>query len=502
MIADRLLRARWLGATLLVAPVLCSPALVACGSKPPPPAVVAVAPPPPAPPPPPVAPAPPDPSVFDAEGWVPVSPEDPQLGSRLALVTLVEFGDFQCPFTQRAQATMAQLMDNYGPDQLRIVWKNLPLPFHEKAQGTAEAAEGVRALAGNDAFWRFHDIVFRNQGELSPDVLATWAERAGVTRIAELKAGLAAHTWKAKVDSDAALAHTGGVSGTPGFLVEGELLSGAQPYDRFKAAVDAQLARAQAKLASGTPREQLYSVISNENKTAHALAKPETPDVVAEDRVTVHKVPVGRSPVRGRNDALVTVIEFGDFQCPFTRRAETMVKQIVGTYGDKVRIVWKNEPLAFHPRAEPAAEVALETLSEKHNDAFWLVHDDLLLSAKLEDDDLLAIATAHAVDRGRAGAAITSHTHRAAIDADHHVAQAFAATGTPTFFINGRRVVGAVPFETMKTIIDEEIAHAERVLQDGSPRARLYDVLTRDGKPGVPVPPVKKPAPPLGRAKG
>ncbi len=494
MIADRRLRARVLRAALLLA----TPALVACGgSRPPPPAVVAVSAPPPAPPPP-VAPPPPDSSVFDAQGWAPVSPDDPQLGSRTALVTVVEFGDFQCPFTQRAQATMAQLMDNYGPDQLRIVWKNLPLPFHEKAAGTAEAAEGVRVLAGNDAFWRFHDIVFRNQGELTPDILPTWAERAGVTRIAELKAGLAAHTWKAKVDRDVALSKLGGVSGTPGFLVEGELVSGAQPFDKFKKVIDEQLVRAQAKLASGTPREQLYSVLSNENKTAH----PEKPDVVAEDRITVHKVPVGHSPVRGRNDALVTVIEFGDFQCPFTRRAETMVKQIVGTYGDKVRIVWKNEPLAFHPRAEPAAEVALETLSEKHNDAFWLVHDDLLLSAKLEDDDLLAVATAHAVDRTRAGSAITNHTHRAAIEADHHVAQGFAATGTPTFFINGRRVVGAVPFETMKAIIDEEIARAERVLQDGSPRARIYDVLTKDGKPGVPVAPAKKPAPPLGRAKG
>jgi protein-disulfide isomerase len=498
MIADRRLRAR----VLLAALLLVTAAIAACGgSRPPPPAVVAVAPPPPAPPPP-AAPPPPDSSVFDAQGWVPVSPEDPQIGSQMALVTLVEFGDFQCPFTMRAQATMGQLMDNYGPDKLRIVWKNLPLPFHDKAEGTAEAAEGVRALAGNDAFWRFHDIVFRNQGELTPDILPTWAERAGVTRIAELKAGLAAHTWKAKVDSDVALSKLAGANGTPSFFVEGELMSGAQPFDRFKTVIDEQLAKAQAKLAAGTPREQLYSVLSNENKTAQPVEKPEKVDVVAEDRITVHKVPVGRSPVRGRADALVTVIEFGDFQCPFTRRAETMVKQIVGTYGDKVRIVWKNEPLAFHTRAEPAAEVALETLKEKHNDAFWLVHDDLLLSAKLEDDDLLAIATAHAVDRTRAGSAITNHTHRAAIDADHHTAQAFAATGTPTFFINGRRVVGAVPFETMKTIIDEEIAHAERVLQDGSPRARIYEVLTKDGKPGAPVPPPKKPAPPLGRAKG
>ena len=469
-------------------------ALGSCGSSPPPPAPVAAAAPPPPPPPAPVVPAAPDPATYDAQGFIAVSPDDPQIGARTALVTLVEFGDFQCPFTARATATVAQLMDAYGPEKLRVVWKNHPLPFHEKAAGTAEAAEGVRALSGNDAFWRFHDIVFRNQAELGPERVIVWAERAGVTRIDELKAGLAAHTWKPKVDRDIRDAEASGLSGTPAFFIEGVALSGAQPFERFKTIVDEQLTQAQAKLESGTPRDQLYAVLSNENKALHPPVKHEreAENLAEEDRTTVHQVPVGHSPVRGRSDALVTLIEFGDFQCPFTRRAEAMVKQIVGTYGDKVRIVWKNEPLAFHARAEPAAEIALETLSEKHGDAFWLVHDDLLVSAKLEDDDLLAIATAHGVNRTRASTAIVTHSHRAPLASDEMLARSFDATGTPTFFVNGRRIVGAVSFETMKPIVDQEVAHAERVLQAGAPRARLYDVLIKEGKPGAPVP--KKPA--------
>ena len=74
----------------------------------------------------------------------------------------------------------------------------------------------------------------------------------------------------------------------------------------------------------------------------------------------VRVVPVGGSPVRGKNDALVTIVEFSDFQCPYCKRVETTLTTLRGIYGDDLRIVWKNAPLAFHPHALPAAEVALE----------------------------------------------------------------------------------------------------------------------------------------------
>src|SRR5207253_2071138 len=76
----------------------------------------------------------------------------------------------------------------------------------------------------------------------------------------------------------------------------------------------------------------------------------------------------------GGDKAIVTMIEFSDFQCPFCKRVEDSLKKVHDQYGDKVRLVWKNEPLPFHPRAEPAAEVAMEGKAEKGDKGFWAAH--------------------------------------------------------------------------------------------------------------------------------
>ena len=420
---------------------------------------------------------------YDAEGWVPVAEEDPQLGSTTALVTLVELGDYQCPYTQRVQETLAKLRESYGPDQLRIVWKNEPLPFHEKAHDAAEIGAGVHALAGDEVYWRFHEAVFKDQQHLEPESLFTHAQQAGVTDMTALRQGFTAHTWAGKVERDHDLAKTSGVNGTPAFLVDGEALSGAQPFEKFKTVIDRQLAAAQAKLAAGTPRERLYAVVSSEYHREHPtpVAASEKPSHT-DDWVTVHKVPVGSSPVRGKSDALVTMIELSDYQCPYCRREEAVITELRAAYGDKLRIVWKDNPLPFHDRAEPAAELALEALAQKGSAGFWKVHDELLASEHLTDDDLMAIAEKEGLTRARTAAAITEHLHKRQLAADKELAVDFEAGGTPTFFINGRRIVGAQPLETMKKIIDEEVIHAAEVRKKGVAPARLYAALIKDGR--------------------
>ena len=108
------------------------------------------------------------------------------------------------------------------------------------------------------------------------------------------------------------------------------------------------------------------------------------------------KVPVSGSPVRGNVAAPVTIVEFSDFQCPFCKRAEVTIDKVRDTYGDKVRIVWKHDPLPFHPRAEPAAELALEARAKGGDAAFYRAHDKLFDSSpKLEDDDLQRVGRGH-----------------------------------------------------------------------------------------------------------
>ena len=281
----------------------------------------------------------------DEESPVPVSSKDPMWGNRNAPVTIVQFSDFQCPYCSKVEPSIDQLKQTYGPDKLRVIWKNKPLPFHPNAKPAAEAAMGVFALKGNDAFWKFHDTAFKNQSALSPASYETWAQAAGVD-LGKFKAGIAAHTWADKVDKDDAIATQVGVNGTPAAFINGVLVSGAQPYDKFKAVVDQELQKAQAKITAGTPKDRVYVVMTKENKTnaPPADAKKDQPEK-KEDTTTVFKVPVGSSPFQGPATAPITIVEFSDFQCPFCSRVEPTLKQVKEKYGDKVRLVWKNEPL-------------------------------------------------------------------------------------------------------------------------------------------------------------
>src|SRR6185295_14327407 len=115
----------------------------------------------------------------DADSPVPVDAKDPMWGNRNAPVTIVQFSDFQCPYCGKVEATMDQVKTTYGPDKVRIIWKNEPLPFHQNAKPAAEAAQGVFVLKGNDGFWKFHDVAFKNQGSLSPENYEKWAQTAG-----------------------------------------------------------------------------------------------------------------------------------------------------------------------------------------------------------------------------------------------------------------------------------------------------------------------------------
>ncbi len=454
--------------------------------------------PPPTPPPivlpAPVAPVAPPAAMPDEESAaVPISPGNPTWGSRLALVTIVEYADFQCPFSMRVEPALAAVRETYGPDKVRIVWKNNPLPFHTNALPAAEAAMGVLAMAGSDAFWRFHDLAFQNRESLTSEAYVKWARDAGVVDIASYTAGIGSHQWAFGVEKDQREASTLRANGTPFFFINGARLDGAQPFETFRTRIDQAMAQAEAAIASGTPRARVYAKVASDNwKSApdpKAQAEESSPDAG-----TVFKVPVDKSPARGPAGALVTIVEFGDFQCPFCGRVEPTLTALRAKYGDKIRLVWKNGPLPFHAAAEPAAEAALEVRAERGDAAFWDVHDRLfaaqrvlITSAGADVDAIAGLAAASGADLARVKKAIASQTHKKELALDMDEGVDFQANGTPHFFINGRRLVGAQPQEKFDKIIDEEIAKAGALVDSGTKPADLYATLTRDGK-GPPEP--------------
>jgi protein-disulfide isomerase len=424
-----------------------------------------------------------DPARED-DAAVPVAIDDAVRGPRDALITIVVWSDFQCPFCGRLVDTLERVQKAYG-DDLRIVFKNMPLVFHDKARLAAEVGQGVLALKGNEAFWRYHDMAFRRQGLLSPDSVRAWAIAAGVDA-RDLEAGLTRGTWAAKIDRDMEVGKRLDANGTPTAFVNGVLLSGAQPFEKFQELIDGELKKAKEFAARGVSRDRVYALRAASNFVAPKDKAQRRDDGDEDDKpdLAVWKVPVGGSPVRGSAAALVTLVEFSDFQCPYCKRVEATLERVRKEYGDRLRVVWKDEPLPFHPRAVPAAQLARAARAQKGDAGFWAAHDKLFESQpKLEDADLEAIAVELKLDVAKARAAFQSKAPLKAIEDDASLGDDVQASGTPHFFVNGRRLVGAQPFEKFKAVIDEELTRAEALVRSGAAKpSTVYDVLIKDGK--------------------
>jgi protein-disulfide isomerase len=165
----------------------------------------------------------------------------PVRGNPDAPVLIVEFSDFQCPFCARGANTVEQILEKHG-DDVRFVFKHFPLNFHPWAK-PASIATHCAAQQDDEAFWTLHDQYFANQKQINPGNviakskeylagsgidMAAWAVCAEDTSSEEYKAAAAA------VEADMAFGQKMGVSGTPGFFVNGEFLNGAQPLQAFE----------------------------------------------------------------------------------------------------------------------------------------------------------------------------------------------------------------------------------------------------------------------------
>ncbi len=178
---------------------------------------------------------------------------DPVMGVDTARVTIVEFSDLQCPFCARAGKTLLDLRAQYG-DDLRIVWKDMPLVFHPQARPAARAGRVAFLASGNAAFWKLQEQIFAEQYALSTK-LPGWSDAVGADANAMSRFGTLADQL---IDDSVKLAEELYVNGTPTFFIDGELLNGAQPFDAFQKVIDAHVIEARALLSSGVPPRGLY----------------------------------------------------------------------------------------------------------------------------------------------------------------------------------------------------------------------------------------------------
>jgi protein-disulfide isomerase len=204
---------------------------------------------------------------------------------------------------------------------------------------------------------------------------------------------------------------------------------------------------------------------------ADAAASSDAPPT---DDAPVTKVPIGTSPVRGPADAWVTLVEFGDFQCPFCGQEEPVVEALLALYPADLRLVWKNFPLtSIHTYAQGAA-IAAECADEQGQ--FWPMHDLLYAhQSALTPADLTNYAgQIPGLDVPTWQTCLTTAPPAQVVADDVALGGSIGVSGTPTFYVNGEMVLGAVPQATLKGVIDTKLAEAEA---SGVPRAQYYDVV-------------------------
>jgi protein-disulfide isomerase len=365
----------------------------------------------------------------------------PSRGPASATVTIVAFEDFHCPFCARAQATLEELERRY-PDDVRVVFHHRVV--HESAWLPAEAAV---AAARQGRFWEMHDALFANIGGTRDREGVEGAARAAGLDLARFERDLDDPSARAAVAADDALGSQLGVDATPTFFVNGRELRGAQPIDVFVARVEAERARATAAIQAGAAPFGVYD----------ALVKEGADHVAALDPSKRYDVPIGQSPIRGSSTAKVTIVEFADFECPFCGRVEPTVQTLAARYGSKVRFVWKDLPLDGHPDARPAALAAFAAGAQGK---FWEMHDLLYAHQRsLGRKDLDGDARSLGLDAAAFDRDLDRAAGAARIADDGELARQLGVDGTPTFFVNGRPIVGALPIDAFVKIIDEELAH-------------------------------------------
>ena len=378
---------------------------------------------------------------FTEEGY-------PYMGNPDAVVLIEEFSDFQCPFCARFHSdALAQLIENeLASGDALFVFRDFPLSIHPQAPAAANAAR-CAGEQGAAAYWQMHDKLFETLGEWGNPNATTqfigYAEELGLDT-AEFDSCVVEERYAAAVQADFDDGAARGIRGTPGFIVNGQALSGAQPYQVFSQAI--------ARGIAGEP------VVEN---TAPNNAAPNPEDI---------EVPVPQpiefsdnvAAARGNPDAPVVLIEFTDYQCPFCARhtAQTM-PSIVSEYIDTGRVYYMQKDLPLdqiHPLARQAA-VAARCAGEFEK--YWEMHDVLFgqqaywsESADL-NATLVELAEGFGIDSAEFSTCLTSGKFDQLIEDNVQEALEIGISGTPFFIINGFPVInGAQPFEVFEQVIE------------------------------------------------
>lgn len=403
-------------------------------------------------------------TVYD----VPVG-DSPSRGPRTAPITIVEFSDFRCGYCARARYAVDELFRLY-PGQVRLVYKFRPLDLDVDSESVL-AAEAALSAGAQGQFWPMHDRLFQPDAVITRAALDGYARELGLD-VAQFRQDLDDGVHRRAIGRDLELVDRLGVGGTPMFFINGRPIVGAQPLGEFIRVMDDELKRAQGALRSGVAPEDLYAHLIRGGEQAGG---PEVRRGL--DPARTYPVGLGdNGHVRGKADALVTLVVFEDFECGYCARLVPTLDRLAAAYGAELRIVYRHFPLSFHPHAQLAAEAALAAAAQGK---FWQMHDVLFANqGALERADLERYAEQVGLNMTKFRRALDDRTYAAAVEADIAAGAELGVTGTPTVFVNGSPIVGAQPIDVFRAMIDARLMQARELVDGGLPRGEVYKTVT------------------------
>jgi protein-disulfide isomerase len=400
----------------------------------------------------------------EANALLPVASGATIWGAADAPVTLALFGDLGCPHTRLALRRVLRSA-LAAPGRLRLVFHHRPLDERVFSIQAARVLAGVARQAGSDAAWRVLTEAARSTSPPGLEELERWLSIAGIEAPHSALAGDPAAL--ARLREDAELAVLLDVQSTPTLFVNGRRLIGAPPEALLARAVEDEARAVRWLRAQGVSSEQAYARRARRNLIG-----------VEDGAANRACVPADKAPVDGAADALVTLVEFSDFECTHCRALEPALSAVLARYPGQVRRVWRSFALPQHPHARRAAAFALAARELGGERAFWAVHAALLAASAdaLGDASLRSLASRLGLDGPRLLAASDDPRRASELEQDHELARNLDIEGAPTLFVNGRRISGAVSAAVLDGVVREELDAARRVVRRGT-RASSFEAL-------------------------
>lgn len=397
--------------------------------------------------------------------------DEPTKGPADALVTVVEFADYQCPYCARARGPLDEAIAGFE-DDVRLIYKHFPLPGHRMALPAAKAAWAAHQQG---KFWEMHIDLFDAKSSVKD--IGGRAARMGMDEQQFLRDYGSPNAARA-VDDDMLAGAKLGVTGTPVFYVNGHRYVGYRDKAQWVEVLEFEIDNAERLVDAGTARSEVYATLMRDAIKQRRSGEPKAPKSPQRpgglDANLTYPVEVDGRPAMGPEDALVTVAVFSDYQCPYCSRMGPVLHELVELEKD-VRVVSLQLPIPSHPRARDAAKAAIAAARQGK---YWEMHDKLFASqSSLNQADFSAFAEELGLDVAAFEADVASEAVAAEVEADAAMARALRVQSTPSIFVNGHPMRGAQPLKELRGAVADQRPMAQALVDAGTPKADVYAAL-------------------------